>query len=138
MKFCQVNGDIASRKDLTGNDKVILGIIIYRIQMGGKDICWPGKRSLAKDAGVSADTAMECIKRLETKGLILVDRGRNGQRQYYSLTEESGRKTPPVDRSENPSGSEPEKRSGFTPPPVGKPVRKRSENPTRIRKNVTL
>jgi len=103
-KFCKIALVVAARTDLTGNDKVILGMI--RDHLGENGDCWPGVATLAKECGVDKTTALAGIRRLEAAGDIVVKRGQLGQGNHYSLG--SGGKIQPVvksNRLENPTRS---------------------------------
>ena len=94
MKFYKLLSDIASRRDLPAGAKIILAVIADRI--GKNDSCWPGSRTLANDTGLSRLTVLEGIKKLETKGIIQVERQPNGKVNHYRLATKSGKETIPV------------------------------------------
>ena len=93
-KFYKLPIDIASRRDLPAGTKIILAVIADRI--GENDSCWPGSRTLANDTGLSRLTVLEGIKKLETKGIIQVERQPNGKVNHYRLVTKSGKETIPV------------------------------------------
>lgn len=94
MKFYKLPVDIASRRDLPAGTKIILAVIVDRI--GENNSCWPGSRTLANDTGLSRLTVLEGIKKLETKGIIQVERQPNGKVNHYRLVTKSGKETIPV------------------------------------------
>ncbi len=95
--FYKIPQDLAARKDLTGNDKVLYAVIINRIGNNGK--CWPGVRTLTKDCGLSIDTVGNSIHRLEAAGLLVVQRRGSGRVNYYQPPGESAPKTSTVEKT---------------------------------------
>jgi DNA-binding MarR family transcriptional regulator len=88
-KFYKLPCRLAQCRELNGNDKIILAILADRI--GQHETCWPGQRTLAKDAGFRSDTAGACTSRLEKTRYIEIEKRGNGRRQYYRLTEKGVR-----------------------------------------------
>ena len=74
---------IAGRRDLTAADKVVCAVLAYRI--GNNGYCWPGIRTLAKDTGLNVSTIIVSVRRLEDKGLLLVQRRGSGRSNQYRL-----------------------------------------------------
>ncbi len=85
-RFCKLSRSILDRKDLKATDKVVHAYLLDR--MGAKEACWPGVRTIARDCGLSTDTVQVATRRLETAGLIHVDR-QNPRRTYYRRSEPS-------------------------------------------------
>ena len=79
----KVSRELMARSDIGAVDKLLLADIIDRL--GLKSLSWPGVRRLATDLGVSVGTAVASIERLEACGLLVVQRGGNGQRNRYML-----------------------------------------------------
>jgi DNA-binding transcriptional regulator YhcF (GntR family) len=84
-RFYKFPHDLAVRKDLKASDKIVFAIILDHI--GNNDKCWPGIRTLAKKAGLTTVTVVDCIKRLESAGLLNVDRRGNGKSSHYTISE---------------------------------------------------
>ena len=104
-RFYKLSMALASRSDLTGNDKIVLAIITNHI--GGNSKGWPGTRTLARESGLNRETVGVCINRLEDGGDLIVDRRGNGKGHHYTLPDKSGREPQPVgnsDRPETPAG----------------------------------
>ena len=85
-KFFKLPQDVAMRKDITGNDKVLLAIIVD--YMGRNNSAWPSRRTLQHKAGLTGSTICESIKRLENAGLIIVERRESGKSNLYKISEE--------------------------------------------------
>lgn len=99
-QFYKLAQDIAARKDLNGNDKIIFAIIKdYRGN--------PAKQVLMKKSGTSSQTVCDCIKRIEAAGVMEVFRPGNGKRNEYKTSPEI-RPVKKLDRSNNQTGSGPE------------------------------
>lgn len=90
-KFYQIPFELAHRKDLTSTDKIVLAAIVDRI--GKNTQCWPGMRTIADDVGVDKSTVVIAIEHLEKTGDLIVKRTGKGKRNYYSLAENSVRKS---------------------------------------------
>ncbi len=86
-KFYKLLASIASRKDITGNAKVLLSVIANRIGRNGD--CWPGVRTLAKDTGLSVDTVISCVRKLEKARLLIVTSNGKGRSNFYSIPPEA-------------------------------------------------
>lgn len=122
MKFFKIPQDVAARKDLTGNAKLVYGAIDDHI--GDNRRGWPGERLIASEIGANRDTVAACIRQLERAGLLAVDRGGWGKSNQYRLVkpsekpgqlpaeklseesgqskDETGRKTPLAGKSDMP------------------------------------
>jgi hypothetical protein len=92
--FYKLPADIAQRKDLTGNEKIVYSIITGRIRENGKS--WPGLRLIAKDAGITKPTVIEAISKLRAAGLIEVENRGNGRCNHYMISQKSGQEPLPV------------------------------------------
>ena len=92
--FYMIPESLAQRKDLNGTDKLVLAILMFRMNKG--ETCNPGIRRLAEDAGISRNTVCNSLKRLEACGDLLVERGSLGQSSNYRLTEKSGPEGTPL------------------------------------------
>ena len=126
--FYKLNQELAARKDLNGSDKVLFAVIADRVGKNGK--CWPGTRKLAENTGLNRETVIKATKRLESAGLLIVERRKNGQGNHYRTSLESGRKTQPVgkpNRSENPTTTG----RKTQPEAVGKPNHNQTDQLTR-------
>ena len=53
-KFYKLPQDLAARTDLTPSAKLVYAVIADRIGANGK--CWPGERSISRDAGMGLMT----------------------------------------------------------------------------------
>jgi DNA-binding transcriptional regulator YhcF (GntR family) len=71
--FCKIPKDIMTRKDITWTAKGVYAAINGRF--GNNSHSWPSIRTIAKDAGVSVQTVITSINKLEELGLIGVERG---------------------------------------------------------------
>ena len=91
-KFYKLNQEVTARQDLKASDKIILAIIQNYQDINGK--AWPGKRTLQSKSGLSGKTVLVSIKRLETAGLLEVERRGNGKSNHYK----SGVETIPVSK----------------------------------------
>ena len=98
----KVSRELMARSDIGAVDKLLLADIIDRL--GLKSLSWPGVRRLATDLGVSVGTAVASIERLEACGLLVVQRGGNGQRNRYMLPFQSA----PDSDAPSPAESAPE------------------------------
>jgi predicted transcriptional regulator len=78
--FCKLSKTVLARKDIRATDKIVHAYLLDRI--GDHEVCWPGKRTIARECGLSVDTIQASIKRLEAAGMICVDR-QNPRRTYY-------------------------------------------------------
>ncbi len=92
-KFFKLLQDLTSRKDLLPSDKIVFAVLLD--YQGHNGYSWPGERTLAEKAGLTTVTIVACIRRLEAKRLLIVERRGNGKCSYYSITE-SGKETIPV------------------------------------------
>jgi biotin operon repressor len=105
MRFYKIDQELAARKDLNGNDKLVYSVIVNAI--GSNSHSWIGKRKLAKKTGLSEATILNCIGRIKTIGILNVEHGKNGEKNFYSLPE-SGQRIRPVkkqDRSKDYTGT---------------------------------
>ena len=130
--FYMVPKTIAARVDLTSTDKLLLACLRDRIGSNGH--CWPGYRRLAYDLGLDKSTVMNSIAKLANLGEIVKVNGANGQTNRYKMTAETVRETRTVDgegRTQNPDGDRTQNPDGV----YAKPVRYRTRNPDRTRKN---
>ncbi len=100
---------VSSRTDLTGNDKVIFGVIANF--QGDKDHAFPGIRRLAKDAGCSVSTVAESVKRLDAAGVLDVEHRKNGQSSWYRLTKSAPKTSTVTEESAPISGTVAENKS---------------------------
>jgi hypothetical protein len=97
-KFYKLSQDLAARKDLTGNDKLIYAIIRNCICISGKDYSPIGTRRLADMSGLgSRNTVLKAVQELEDYKLIVVKRRNNGESNLYYLPE-SGSESEPVQK----------------------------------------
>lgn len=102
-KFYKLPQDLTSRPDITPSAKIVFAVIADSIGRNGKS--WIGKRKIALRAGLAECTVIESITRLESAGILFVERRGNGKSNLYSLPE-SGLESRPVgkpDRSEKPT-----------------------------------
>jgi len=83
-KFYKLPVELAARTDLTPASKLVWAVLGDRV--GDNGVCWPGVRSLAGDVGQDASSVLRGIQKLETAGLLQVERQGNGRRNYYRLT----------------------------------------------------
>ena len=79
-----MHNDILSRTDLTASAKLIYSVLADR--QGGNGDCWPGIRTLAKDAGMSKGAVERAVDALESAGLIQANRGNQGYSNRYTVT----------------------------------------------------
>ncbi len=98
--FFMVPSAVSSRRDLELADKLVFGVIVTRIGSNGH--CWPGMRSLADDAGVAVSAVEKSIRRLETAGLLEVERQGSGRRNHYRLPTKSAPLRGTVSEGEQP------------------------------------
>ena len=84
-KFYKLDATIAARRDLTGNDKLV--VVIISNYIGANEKAWPGLRRIATDAGVSVGTVRESLERLEKAGMLLVEKRGQGKCQHYRISE---------------------------------------------------
>ena len=102
--FYKLDQGLAARRDLTATAKIVFAVIRDRI--GKNEKCWPGERTLARDAGIDRSTVRDCIRRLTEAGLLEVNRRGTGLAPHYSIPDETGGRIQPVeesDRLENPT-----------------------------------
>lgn len=112
-KFYKLSQDIAARKDLRASDKIVLAVIVDFL--GKNDKCWPGKITLMQKTGLSGQTVCDAIGRLETAGVLQVDRCGKGKSNHYQtspeIRPESSPESRPVqklDQSKNQTTTSPE------------------------------
>lgn len=105
QKFYKLPVEIVARKDLTPAGKILWAVLADRI--GNNGFCWPGVRSIARDARLDVSTVLESVRKLEVKGLLQVERRGNGRANHYRLaTSESAGEIQALGkskRSENPN-----------------------------------
>ena len=86
-EFYKLPIEIASRRDLPGNAKIVAAVLIDRI--GRNDSCWPGVRTIAKDTGLSIQAVIDSVHRLEIKQIFQVNRQGSGKANRYFLNSKS-------------------------------------------------
>jgi len=123
MAYYQIDHELAARKDLSANDKLIFGVIKDHFRGNGR--AYPGIRKLEEEAGLSRKTVIAAIRKLESAGLLIVDRGKSGSRTYYRFPE-SGGEPPPVEPQKavengQESGGELDKSGGVSAESGGEP-----------------
>ncbi|WP_193435596.1 helix-turn-helix domain-containing protein, partial [Sedimentisphaera salicampi] len=91
--FFKLDADTAARKDLRASDKIILAIIQNYENQGE---AWPGRRKLQEKSGLAAGTVCSSINRLESAGLLEVNRTGRGKSNTYK----TGTKMRPVQKSD--------------------------------------
>jgi hypothetical protein len=79
FQFWKLPSAVAARRDLTPAAKIVVAYLIDR--QGGNDDAWPGIRRIARACGIAAKTAMRAVARLESAGLIDVQRGADGPKR---------------------------------------------------------
>lgn len=113
--FYKLPQDIAARKDLRASDKIVFAVIVDCL--GKNDKCWPGKLTLMQKTGLSGQTVCDAIGRLETAGVLQVDRRGKGKSNHYQTSPEIRPESSPesrpvqkVDQSKNQTTTSPESR----------------------------
>ncbi|ARN57115.1 helix-turn-helix domain-containing protein [Sedimentisphaera salicampi] len=91
--FFKLDADTAARKDLRASDKIILAIIQNYENQGE---AYPGRRKLQEKSGLAAGTVCSSINRLESAGLLEVNRTGKGKSNTYK----TGTKMRPVQKSD--------------------------------------
>jgi len=80
-KFFKLPQDMTALKVLNPSDKIVFAVI--HDHLGSNDHSWPGKRALIKETGLSGQTVLDCIERLEEAGFLEVNRRGNGRSNHY-------------------------------------------------------
>ena len=84
QKFYKLSQDIAARKDLLPSDKIVLTIITdYKRD---NEYCWPGIKTIMNRTGLSKQTVLDSIKRLESSGDLVVIRRGKGKSNHYKTS----------------------------------------------------
>lgn len=113
MKFYKLPQELTARKDLKPSDKIVYAVIADHL--GENPHCWPGKLTIMKKTGLSSQTVLDAICRLEKLGYLAVDRRGNGKSNHYKTSPET-RPVQKLDQSKNQTTASPETR----PEPVQK------------------
>ena len=100
-KFYKLPQYLTALKDLKPSDKIVYAVLLD--YQGNHEYCWPGIRTIAKDTGQSHTTIIECIRRLEAKALLTVERRGNGKSAHYRVTQTAKESLPvrELNRSKN-------------------------------------
>lgn len=69
---------------LSSNSKLVYALLLRRAQ--NKDYSFPGQEKLGKDCGLSARTVWTCLKELEKKHCLKIQRRGQGKTNLYILT----------------------------------------------------
>lgn len=80
-KFFKLPQDLTASKELNPSDKVVFAVI--HDHLGSNDYSWPGKQALVRKTGLSGQTVLDCIERLEAAGVLEVKRRGNGRSNHY-------------------------------------------------------
>ena len=97
--FYQLPQDITSRRDLSGNAKILWAVI--RDHARGNGHAWPGMRLLAQETGLSRVTIMQATKRLEQTGLLEIEHRGNGRANHYRVPDGTGKEAIPVKKADS-------------------------------------
>jgi DNA-binding MarR family transcriptional regulator len=109
---------ILSRSDLTPADKLVyVGLASHR--RPDHTAVWPSARRLAAMTALSRDTVLSAIARLESKGLLVIQRTPGRSSVYRLRQTEANRSDIPTGRKNRPVGKNRLDRSGIPTPPVG-------------------
>jgi len=75
-------GKLAKRPGISGNAKRVWAYLAFR--QGGKTRVWSLEKCIAEDLGLKEQCVGSCIKQLEKKGVLIVQRNqvRKGQKRY--------------------------------------------------------
>jgi hypothetical protein len=96
-RFYKLPVKLAARRDVASGAKIVVAVIMNRF--GKNDHCWPGLRTIARDAGLSKFGAIKAIRQAEAKHVLKVERQGPGRRNRYCLPEmESGQLSIPVNK----------------------------------------
>lgn len=90
-QFYKLPVELAARRDLTAASKILWAMLADRI--GDNGFCWPGVRKIAGDVGQDVSAVLRGIQKLESAGLLQVERQRSGRANHYRLTNKSAGET---------------------------------------------
>ncbi len=127
-KFYKLDQNLAARRDLSANAKILFAIIKNRIGTGEK--CWPGVRRLSRESGSDHKTVLRSIDQLERAGCLVVQRQSAGQTNWYSLSK-TAPETPALpkkERSQKGSAGGPKKGAEALPKREHIKIKKRTIN----------
>jgi len=88
---------VLADRGLTPSTKLLYAVILDHI--GGNGRAWPGTRLLSRETGLCRRTVLASVAQLESCGLLVVERRRNGQGQQYRRAGTTGDKTTPVQKT---------------------------------------
>jgi len=82
-RFYKLPRELAARRDLPPGAKIILSVL--RDRMGNNGFCWPGVRTLANDSGLTVTGVLGCLRALESRGDLQIERRGSGRANHYRL-----------------------------------------------------
>jgi len=86
-QFYKLPVEIAGRRDLTPASKILWAVLADRI--GDNGFCWAGVRILARDTGLTVTGVLGCLRLLEKRGDLQIERRGIGRANHYRLTSQS-------------------------------------------------
>jgi len=100
-KFYKLPVEIAARNDLTPGSKLVWAVLANRI--GENGFCWPGVRLLADDTGLTVNGILKCLRSLERKHLLRIERQGSGKVNHYRLADGSAQQSLAPNRVKRPT-----------------------------------
>jgi len=76
---------VACRKELGGNDKIVLMALLWRMRPGGGGNCFPSQGLIGSDCGLGLRTVVRSIAKLELLGLLKSKRRGFSRTNAYEL-----------------------------------------------------
>lgn len=95
-QFTKLPRDVLARTDLSSTAKLVYSIIVDRVGRNGHS--WPGIRRIALDTGTTPKPVLKAIAKLESAGLLEVERGHGRSNRYRPVRPVSVGEAPAMEK----------------------------------------